>query len=478
LCVRSEIPEEDYWINKQRAAAAARRYGNSENMSSTERDAVEERDSSLGERALNVVDDVVTSANNTTSSSAAADFAAASGLSSSSVQKISVLESQAIKTVEVMKSTANQKMSDIYLKEGKEMAATDGILSNPTAGKVAAQKAVAAGLTPSSVKQISSIERNAVEGINNTFETAKAAIANVYKKEGITMPNSAARSMGVPATATAIAGMAAGLGSTAIKKISAIEEKAQAKAGSIDEKALQQVAAILKSHGAKVEVPSIIGATSTAATAGLSASIVREVAALERKAADDVAILDAETAEDIEGVYNKNGLPMMSGARKAFSASRGSLMTAAAAASIAGLGATSVQKISAIETSASSKMATMDAKASAEITAVARKFGSGKFTDTDIAAALDKITGIETKVVDDMEAVDDKSIKDIEAIYKRNGFEVDPAGWEGPAIPSAAATAAADAAKVLSGSGFASTKMFRNQSHCQQESLLVSLPLS
>ena len=101
---------------------------------------------------------------------------------------------------------------------------------------------------------------------------------------------------------------------------------------------------------------------------------------------------------------------MMSGARKAFSASRGSLMTAAAAASLAGLGATSVQKISAIETSASSKMATMDAKASAEITAVARKFGSGKFTDTDIAAALDKITEIASRSVGSEDSDEESNI--------------------------------------------------------------------
>jgi trimeric autotransporter adhesin len=476
--------EETYWINKRRAAAAEKNKCTSGSTSaSTERDAVEERDcsasdmtTSVGQRAQNAVYGVGVGAavaasgailTGTSANKSAAESAAASGLSSSSVQKISSLECQAIKTVEAMEGTANRAISDVYKKDGKETTVAKGGLSNSSDGKSAVEKAAIAGLGASAIKQISSIERNAVEGISNTRATAKAAIAGIYKKEGITMPSSisAARSMAAPATAAAVAAMAAGLGSSAVKQISAIEEKAQAKAGSIDEKALKEIATIYRSEGATMSKPStesivvgstIVGATSTAANAGLSPSVVHKVAAVERKAADDIAILDAETAEDLEGVYNKNGLPMMKGAWKGFSASRGSLTTAAAAASVAGLGATSVKKISAIETSASAKMATMDAKASAEITAVARKVGSGKFTDTDIAAALDKISGIEKKVTEDMEAVDDKAIDDITAIYKRNGFAIDPAGWEGPAIPSAAVAAAAAAGEALSGGDFAS----------------------
>jgi hypothetical protein len=476
LCGNNGIPEETYGINKIRATAAASKAPEAETISSPV--PVEE---AIDDNKGNVATDVLTSVGDTahnavysvgaavaaagamvtgsTLDKSAADTAADAGLSSQGVARVKAMEKDAADEIKSTEEKATRDIAAIFKKGRKPMPSTDGGLS----GADYKGKAASAGLGASAVKKIGEIEKDAEEEITATRNAVKTAIGDIYKKEGISLPSPPSASNSTPVVAStattasvatpeaatksasistpaaaigvaAAAAAAAGMGAAGVKKVSALEEKSKSKISAVDAKATKDIAAIYKTEGCTMPMDSTqaatvgaatVGAASIAAAAGLNPLAVNKVAAVERKAADEITIIETEKAEELATIYKKNGVKVEKSALAEDSASRGAIETSAGAAAAAGLGSASVKKIAAVEAAASAKKLALDSKAKSEISLLSKQISSSKLSEADVATKKTKIAEIEKKVIKDIGAIDTKAVSDVEGIYKKGGVKVD-----------------------------------------------------
>lgn len=255
--------------------------------------------------------------------------------------------------------------------------------------------AAAAGMSKSGLKKVAAVEKTSTKSIAAIDSKAVKDISEVYKENGMTMPQPVATDtqvgvMTVPlaVTGAAAAASAANMNPADVARVAAIENAAKGEIATVDEAAGDQLETIHAKEGIGFTRPTgaaaaagIVGAGAIGAVVagGLSKASQVKAGTVKQSAEAQIALVDANAVSNVASIYGENNMtmetPTPTSTQVGVTTASLGIVGAGALAAKTKMGSLDIARIMKVEKEATGEIKSIDNQAAEEIAAIHEKEG-------------------------------------------------------------------------------------------------------